>query len=153
VQAYLELQRTRPSTYDFGDFSDERSGWTADSFALVGSFNDWTLDESCGGILTVSKEAPVLNAAKGDMRREEFQIVGDGRWEKRVFPGGGMGAAVVAMRPGQPAPAAEGDGSQQRGHGRNWAIDGLPGTRFRINYNPASKQVTCEQLESGEAQS
>lgn len=154
VEAYRDLQRQRPTSNQYDpellnpllEYGAESEPWTASSFSLVGSFNDWTIAESAADIMVVSADAAPAIGAEEDLRREEFQLVGDGSWEKRVFPAGGSREAVVLLHPGKPARAAQGDGSRGRGHGRNWAIDGSPGASFRITYDPATRTVVCEAL-------
>eukprot|EP00747_Dinoflagellata_sp_TGD_P169769 gnl/TRDRNA2_/TRDRNA2_199637_c0_seq1.p1 gnl/TRDRNA2_/TRDRNA2_199637_c0~~gnl/TRDRNA2_/TRDRNA2_199637_c0_seq1.p1 ORF type:complete len:184 (+),score=24.16 gnl/TRDRNA2_/TRDRNA2_199637_c0_seq1:93-644(+) len=120
-------------------------------YYMVGSFSQWSVHSepmgtstNAGNLIVIQQDAPKLGV--GDIRREEFQILGDGRWERRIFPAGGIGAAVVPLGPGEPSLAA-GDDGQGGGHGRNWAVDGEPGTTFKILYDPEQKLVSCEVLE------
>eukprot|EP00931_Biecheleriopsis_adriatica_P035328 TRINITY_DN20329_c0_g1_i1.p1 TRINITY_DN20329_c0_g1~~TRINITY_DN20329_c0_g1_i1.p1 ORF type:complete len:524 (-),score=199.95 TRINITY_DN20329_c0_g1_i1:14-1585(-) len=118
-----------------------------ESFQLVGFFNDWNVDSEpvrvCGASFKVRPNAP--RAGKGGLHREEFQILGDGSWDKRLFPAGGKEEAVVPLRPGRPTPAAAST-AEHPGHGRNWAVEGKPGTAFRISYDPVSRMVSCEEV-------
>lgn len=120
------------------------------SHNIVGAFGGWEIHRqpmtSEGGDgkvvrhrLTIRSDAP---KGDGDMRREEFQIVGDGSWDQRVYPAGKDSEEVVVLRPGNgPSNAASERG---KGHGRNWAVDGRPGTSIDIIYDSAGKKVSCE---------
>ncbi|CAE8613224.1 unnamed protein product [Polarella glacialis] len=123
------------------------SGWKASRFHLIGFFNNWSLDSAatreCGERFEVRRNAQ--KAGNGGMLREEFQILGDKSWDKRVFPAGGSGEVVVLLKPGQPEPAEQST-EQVAGHGRNWAIDGRPGTSYRVTYEPLSRTVLCEAM-------
>ncbi|CAE8708879.1 unnamed protein product [Polarella glacialis] len=123
------------------------SGWKASRFHLIGFFNNWSLDSAatreCGERFEVRRNAQ--KAGNGGMLREEFQILGDKSWDKRVFPAGGSGEVVVLLKPGQPEPAEQST-EQVAGHGRNWAIDGRPGTSYRVTYEPLSRTVLCESM-------
>jgi len=149
IAAYRQVQKQRPMAgYDeelLQLFAGDREGeagdedvqdWWADSFNLVGSFNDWTIGEGADGDILRISQAGV----------EEFQIVGDGSWEKRVYPAGGTAAGVVAIRAGEVLPAATGDGGARRGHGRNWSLVGKPGSSFRISFDQEAKTIRCDEL-------
>eukprot|EP00930_Biecheleria_cincta_P069226 TRINITY_DN56996_c0_g1_i1.p1 TRINITY_DN56996_c0_g1~~TRINITY_DN56996_c0_g1_i1.p1 ORF type:complete len:561 (+),score=94.64 TRINITY_DN56996_c0_g1_i1:64-1683(+) len=150
VQEYLKVQKQAgvdPYTQNMMRLlmAQYTRTWTAKSYSLVGSFNDWTINpESLDGIIHVGSQGA---SESETLCREEFQIVGDGSWEKRVFPAGGSGdKGVILVKPGEPSPAAEGDGEAGRGHGRNWAVDGPPGSSFRVSYDPEAMTVMCEKL-------
>lgn len=83
--------------------------------------------------------------AKGDnrARREEFQILGDGDWDKRFYPSGGDREEVVVLRPGAPGSPAACD--RGKGHGRNWAVEGRPGSSFDLIFDTAAMTVSCEE--------
>lgn len=122
--------------------------WPVKSFHLVGSFSDWNIDAQPmgdkGGTFRIRREAPRAGDAGGDLRREEFQIVGDSDWVKRVFPKSGDGKEPVILRPGQTSMATCGSGDD--GHGRNWAVEGKPGNTFRIRYSPDAGTLRCERV-------
>jgi len=117
---------------------------------VVGSTADWDpskdpMDGSEGGPvrhrLVIRSNAP---QARGDkqMKREEFQILGDSDWDKRFYPAGGQQEEVVVLKPGDSGrPAAHDRG---KGHGRNWAVEGRPGTAFDVVFDPETKSVSCE---------
>lgn len=119
---------------------------------IVGSFCEWTIArqpmDACDGGALVKHRVVIRSDAqpgKNDpkLRREEFQIVGDGTWEKRVYPAGGNNEEVVVLTPGAaPSPAASGQG---KGHGRNWAVEGRAGSAFDIVFDPDTRTVACEQ--------
>lgn len=93
--------------------------------------------------LTIRSDAPKGDA---DTRREEFQVVGDGSWDQRLYPAGRDGEETVVLRPGSaPSKAANDRG---KGHGRNWAVEGKPGASFDIIYDPVAKTVTCELVKA-----
>merc|ERR1711879_135072 len=104
-------------------------------FYIVGSFNDWSVPQEPLGAkgcrITVRRDAAKVSGS--NMRREEFQILCDGIWDKRIFPAG-SGEAIVTLRAGRPAQASEGD-DKDRGHGRNWAIEATPGKAFFVFYD------------------
>jgi len=121
------------------------------AYNIVGSFAEWAIhrepmspDASGGRVrhrLTVRSSAP--KSGGGDSRREEFQIVGDSSWDKRLYPAGGDKEEVVVLRPGGATSRA---GSERgKGHGRNWAVEGRPGTVFDVYYDPEAQTVSCEQ--------
>eukprot|EP00929_Paragymnodinium_shiwhaense_P079751 TRINITY_DN41570_c0_g1_i1.p1 TRINITY_DN41570_c0_g1~~TRINITY_DN41570_c0_g1_i1.p1 ORF type:complete len:597 (-),score=168.47 TRINITY_DN41570_c0_g1_i1:243-2033(-) len=113
--------------------------WDADSFHMVGSFTDWSIEERAmpenGARITIRRDAP--RAGSGNVRREEFQIVGDKTWEKRIFPAGGEQEDTVVLKLDQPSAANLFDPKKGAGHGRNWAVEGVPGTSFRLKYDGA----------------
>lgn len=123
---------------------------TASSFNLVGSFADWAIhaqsmakDDS--GVLRhrLTLRAGGGPKSGGGQKREEFQIVGDGTWDKRLYPSGPDKEEVVILRPGGAPSRANMD--KNRGHGRNWAVEGPPGAVFDILYDPQAQTVSCEQ--------
>ncbi|CAJ1410009.1 unnamed protein product [Effrenium voratum] len=115
------------------------------SFYLVGFFNDWSADSEPmhDGRWTVAIRSSSPMSGRKGVQREEFQILQDGSWEKRIFPGGGKDETVVPLRPGRASPA-ERCSEENPGHGRNWAVEGKPGASFRIRYDPSDQTVTCE---------
>mmetsp|Transcript_3094 Transcript_3094/g.10313 ORF Transcript_3094/g.10313 Transcript_3094/m.10313 type:complete len:303 (-) Transcript_3094:45-953(-) len=127
------------------------AGGRPSAYNIVGSFAEWAIhrepmapDASGGRVrhrITVRSSAPKQGG--GDSRREEFQIVGDSSWDKRVYPAGGDQEEVVVLRPGGAASRAASDSG--KGHGRNWAVEGRAGTVFDILYDPEAKTVSCEQ--------
>lgn len=120
-------------------------------YNIVGSFAEWAIhresmspDASGGRVrhrLTVRSSAP--KSGGGDSRREEFQIVGDSSWDKRLYPAGGDKEETVILRPGGATSRAASD--RGKGHGRNWAVEGRPGAVFDILYDPETQMVSCEQ--------
>lgn len=117
------------------------------SHNIVGAFSGWQIQRepmtSSGGTfrykLRVRSDAP---KGEGDLRREEFQIVGDASWDHRIYPAGGDGEEVVVLQSGGASSKAASD--RGKGHGRNWAVQGKPGTNFDIIYDPAAQTVSCE---------
>jgi len=121
------------------------------AYNLVGAFAEWAIakdamapDANSGGSLrhrlTVRSNAP---KGGGDAKREEFQIVGDGSWDKRLYPAGPDKEETVVLRPGGAGSRAALE--RGKGHGRNWAVEGRPGAVFDIIYDPESQMVSCEQ--------
>eukprot|EP00930_Biecheleria_cincta_P071887 TRINITY_DN5933_c0_g1_i3.p1 TRINITY_DN5933_c0_g1~~TRINITY_DN5933_c0_g1_i3.p1 ORF type:complete len:570 (+),score=94.34 TRINITY_DN5933_c0_g1_i3:53-1762(+) len=112
---------------------------------LVGSFNDWTInsnhEQTCGTWVTVRPSSPKIGRG---LHREEFQILANGSWDKRLFPSGGTNETVVVLTPGKTCKAAECT-PKASGHGRNWAIDGKPGSSFRVTFDPETLDISCEQ--------
>jgi len=130
----------------------QASGGPPSRHHIVGAYADWaisrdpmTSDASDGGRvrhrLTVRSSAPKGNS--GDKRREEFQIVGDSSWDKRLYPAGGDKEDTVVLSPGQAGSRAAME--RGKGHGRNWAVEGRPGTVFDIVYDPETQMVSCEE--------
>jgi len=120
------------------------------SLHMVGAFADWAPskepmdgaeDSPVRHRLTVRAKAP---QAKDDKRarREEFQILGDGSWDKRFYPAGGNHEEVVVVRPGEAGRPAASD--RGKGHGRNWAVEGQPGAAFDVIFDPVARTVSCE---------
>lgn len=124
------------------------------SHNIVGAYADWAINrepmtphETSGGgpnivrhRLTVRDKAP--KGSGNDVKKEEFQIVGDGSWDKRLYPAGPDKEEVVVIRPGGPGSRAE--CQRGKGHGRNWAVEGRPGTAFDILYDADTQMVSCE---------
>lgn len=117
---------------------------------VVGGFSDWApvvdrMAEGSDGLphyqVKVRSDAPKVGG--GNERREEFQIVVDQDWSKRLYPAGGMNEEVVTLIPGKPSTIGLGNG---RGHGRNWAVEGTPGTSFQVICDPVAKTVSCELI-------
>jgi len=116
----------------------------ASSHNLVGSFGGWSIHrepmasvEDSGRVrhqITVRPDAP-----KG---REDFQIVGNASWDLRLYPAGGDKEETVVLQPGGAGSKAA--DLRGKGHGRNWAVEGKPGTKFNILYDPATQMVSCE---------
>jgi len=116
---------------------------------LVGAFSQWAIQreamapDGSGELLrqrlTVRSDAP---KADGSARREDFQIVGDASWDKRYYPAGGDKEETVVIRPGQAPQRA--DMRKGKGHGRNFAVEGRPGSVFDILFNPSTQMVSCE---------
>jgi len=118
---------------------------------IVGSVAQWAIskepmgpDGSSGKVshrIVVRSDAP---QAKNDkkFRREEFQICGDASWEKRLYPAGGDREEVIVLQPGETVSQAT--SGRGKGHGRNWAVEGRPGTAFDVLYDPEARSVTCE---------
>ncbi|CAL1169931.1 unnamed protein product [Cladocopium goreaui] len=114
-------------------------------FNLVGFFNDWDAENEPmqGGSwrLSIRNGAP-MGSRKG-VQREEFQILEDGSWDKRLFPAGGTEETVVLLRPGRPS-RAEMSSPETPGHGRNWAVEGKPGAAFKVTYSSKDRSISCE---------
>jgi len=91
--------------------------------------------------LTIRSEAP--KGSSPDVRREEFQLVADGSWDRRFFPAGPDREEVILLQPGGPGSRAADD--RGRGHGRNWAIEGEAGANFDVFFDPQAMMVTCEK--------
>lgn len=118
---------------------------------MTSSVADWEpskepMDGAEGGPvrqrLTIRSKAPPAQGGDKSAKREEFQILGDGMWDKRFYPAGGNNEEVVVLRPGQAGSNAASD--RVKGHGRNWAVEGRPGTAFDIIFDPTARTVTCE---------
>lgn len=113
---------------------------------IVATFTDWDVhkDPMSEGRhrIIIRSNAP---QAKGDnrARREEFQILGDGDWDKRFYPSGGDREEVVVIRPGGAGYQVSCDSG--KGHGRNWAVEGRPGAAFDILFDAAAMTVSCEE--------
>jgi len=121
-------------------------------YHLVGDFSGWAILKepmiglSSGSVirqlLVVRGEAPL--ARDGDSpvgerpHREEFQIVRDADWTKRVYPAEGDGTLKVGL----PLRASA---EPDQGHGKNWAVEGLPGTAFHIALNMDAMTVSIEE--------
>jgi len=127
------------------------SGGRPSAHHIVGSFADWSInrdpmaaDSGDGKVrhrLTVRSSA--AKGSSGDLKREEFQIVGDSSWDKRLYPAGGSGEETIVLRPGQAGSRAAME--RGKGHGRNWAVEARPGSVFDIVYDPETQMVTVEQ--------
>jgi len=124
---------------------------TPSSFNIAGSFADWAISAQSmasdgSGVVRHRLTLGSGKAKSGggrDTKREEFQIVGDGTWDKRLYPNGPDKEEVVVLRPGGAPSRAAMD--KNRGHGRNWAVEGPPGAVFDILYDPQAQTVSCEQ--------
>mmetsp|Transcript_17567 Transcript_17567/g.33045 ORF Transcript_17567/g.33045 Transcript_17567/m.33045 type:complete len:254 (-) Transcript_17567:39-800(-) len=123
------------------------------SHHIVGSWEKWAIaktpmvaDESLTGVfrqkITVRADAPKA----GDSRREEFQIVGNASWDVRLYPSGGDKQEVVTLTPGGAGSKAA-TGSKNRGHGRNWAVEGQAGDSFDVTFDSESMMVSCATVE------
>eukprot|EP00929_Paragymnodinium_shiwhaense_P061838 TRINITY_DN30895_c0_g1_i1.p1 TRINITY_DN30895_c0_g1~~TRINITY_DN30895_c0_g1_i1.p1 ORF type:complete len:296 (-),score=64.98 TRINITY_DN30895_c0_g1_i1:148-1035(-) len=121
------------------------------AYHFVGSSGDWQIkkspmvadDRSARYRLIVRVDAPQAKTNK-TLRREEFQILGDGVWDKRFYPAGGDKEETVVLQAGEaPSQAASNKG---KGHGRNWAVEGKPGNAFDIVYDIANKTVSVESV-------
>merc|ERR1719326_2870626 len=119
--------------------------WSADAYHIVGSFTDWNIEEKPlpdrGARIVVRRDAP--RAGSGNARREEFQLVGDRNWDKRIYPAGGEKEEIVLLTPERPYKAELFDSTRGVGHGRNWAVEGLPGSSFRIKYDSHEQVIVC----------
>jgi len=125
----------------------------ARSHNIVGTFGDWSIHKTpmapdSSGIgplrhrITVRSDAP---KGDGDTKRESFQIVGDGSWDKRLYPAGGDREETVVLKPGGATSRAA--DQRGKGHGRNWAVEGRPGTAFDILFDADAQTVSCELAE------
>eukprot|EP00928_Gymnodinium_smaydae_P088099 TRINITY_DN72243_c0_g1_i1.p1 TRINITY_DN72243_c0_g1~~TRINITY_DN72243_c0_g1_i1.p1 ORF type:complete len:284 (+),score=32.22 TRINITY_DN72243_c0_g1_i1:50-901(+) len=117
-------------------------------YTVVGSFADWSVgrDRMSGDGSRLRHRIVVRSSAEdapGDskVKREQFQILGDGSWDKRLYPAGGSDETVVVLKPGGAPSRAAMDG---KGHGRNWAVEGRAGSAFDIEFDPDTKSVSCE---------
>ena len=71
----------------------QSSSTTADTHHIVGSWAKWSIDKTAMAgedslvrqRVTIREDAPKA----GDLRREEFQIVGNASWDIRLYPSGG----------------------------------------------------------------
>lgn len=90
--------------------------------------------------ITIRNDAP--KGSGPDTKKEEFQIVGDATWDKRLFPAGPDREETVVLRPGGEGSRAAGE--RGKGHGRNWAVEGRPGSVFDVLYDPSTQMVTAE---------
>jgi len=90
--------------------------------------------------ITVRSDAP--KGSGPDSRKEEFQLVGDGSWDKRIYPAGPDREETVVLRPGGAGSRAASD--RGKGHGRNWAVEGRPGTVIDILYDSETMMVSCQ---------
>lgn len=117
---------------------------------IVGSWDNWAPSREAmegpeGGpvrtCITVRKNAPD-SPQKGAGKREEFQIVGDGQWNKRLYPAGPDKEEVIVLQPGGAASRAQCAGG--KGHGRNWAVEGQPGSSFDVILDVEAQTVSCE---------
>lgn len=121
----------------------------ARSHSVVGSWANWAVGKEP---MAADGEGPARHrvtirkdAAKGggaDIRKEEFQILGDGSWDKRLYPAGGDKEETVLLQPGGPGSKAA--SVKGKGHGRNWAVEGKPGTAIDILYDAGSQTVSAE---------
>lgn len=120
---------------------------------IVGSFGDWAIQREPMAVdadsklaryrITIRSDAPQAKTDR-QLRREEFQILGDSSWEKRLYPAGGETEEVVVLQPGgATSRATSGHG---KGHGRNWAVEGRPGTAFDILYDTDARIVSCQAV-------
>jgi len=125
---------------------------SATSFNIAGSFADWAIHAQSmasdgSGVLrhrlTVRSGGGPKSGGRDATRREEFQIVGDGTWDKRLYPTGPDKEEIVLLRPGGAPSRVSMD--KNRGHGRNWAVEGPPGAVFDVLYDPQAQTVSCEQ--------
>jgi len=89
--------------------------------------------------LTVRQDAP--KGSGPELKKEEFQIVGNGSWDRRLYPAGGDREETVLLKPGGPASRAGAE--KGKGHGRNWAVEGRAGDAFDILYDPEAMSVSC----------
>jgi len=143
-------ERTLPKTYQIGN-----ENIPPKTYHIVGSMNDWIIPKepmrgpqgaSLRYRIIVRESAPDSPEKAGgkSLKREEFQILGDGVWSKRLYPDGGDHEEVIVLKPGMRVSHAV--GSESEGHGRNWAIDGIPGSAFDIIFDPRAQIVTCEKV-------
>merc|ERR1712194_924045 len=118
---------------------------------IVGAFADWaihreTMTATDGNLvrhrLTVREKAP--KGSGNDIKKEEFQIVGNSNWDHRLYPAGGDKEETVMLKPGEPGSRGAYGGVAKKGHGRNWAVEGRAGTAFDIVLDPESLMVSCE---------
>jgi CspA family cold shock protein len=118
------------------------------TYHIVGSFGDWQIDaqpmtQNGGEVrhrITIRAEAPEGSAKRS--LREEFQILGEREWSKRFYPPGQDKEEVVVLRPG--APALRMASHSQKGHGRNWAVEGQAGASFDIVVDTEKQTLFCE---------
>lgn len=90
--------------------------------------------------LKVRSDAPA--GSTPDARKEEFQICGNGSWDIRLYPEGPDREETVVLKPGGPGSKAA--ANRGKGHGRNWAVEGKPGSELDIFFDPETMMVTCE---------
>eukprot|EP00746_Dinoflagellata_sp_MGD_P079409 gnl/MRDRNA2_/MRDRNA2_31746_c0_seq1.p1 gnl/MRDRNA2_/MRDRNA2_31746_c0~~gnl/MRDRNA2_/MRDRNA2_31746_c0_seq1.p1 ORF type:complete len:392 (-),score=85.43 gnl/MRDRNA2_/MRDRNA2_31746_c0_seq1:22-1197(-) len=119
----------------------------AKTHSIVGSWNNWNphkeqmvvLESGVQRHRITVRENAADSPEKDKGKREEFQIVGDGSWHKRLYPAGDDREEVVVLQSGGAASAAAMSGS--KGHGRNWAIEGAPGVSVDIILDPKAMTV------------
>ncbi|CAE7424996.1 GRP-2, partial [Symbiodinium sp. KB8] len=129
--------------------SDQQGSKVADSHHIVGSWEKWSIhkkamageDSVFRQQVTIRDDAPKV----GELRREEFQIVGNASWDIRLYPGGGDKQEVVVLKPGGPGSKAA-TGSKSKGHGRNWAVEGQPGDNIDVTLNTDTMMVSAETV-------
>merc|ERR1719499_463642 len=122
------------------------SSWSMVSAAGKREISRQPLAQDAGSAIVRQRVTVRGDAPKGsgpDVRKEEFQLVGDGSWDKRLYPEGPDPEEVVVLRPGGPGSRAAGE--RGKGHGRNWAVEGRPGSTFDVLYDPESHMVSVEQ--------
>lgn len=120
------------------------------SYHIVGSWNYWDADielmerKPDGPLkhqVTIREWAPLSPNKDHNTRREEFQILGDGQWDERIYPGGNdtdkPGITVLESH-ADPSPVLY---SGSHGHGRNWAIDGKPGFTYDVTFDPENMTI------------
>lgn len=122
----------------------------ARSHSVAGSWANWAVSkamtsdgEEQGPLkyrMTIRKDAAKGGGA--DSKKEEFQILGDGSWDKRIYPAGGDKEETVLLQPGGPGSKAA--SMKGKGHGRNWAVEGKPGTAMDIVFDAGTQMVSCE---------
>lgn len=125
------------------------------AYHIVGSWDDWVINKDP---MAGPKGGPVRHritmgkkvAPQNGRQREEFQILGDGSWHKRIYPSGGDNEEVVVLKPGGPAtPAGNANSDPEKGHGRNFAVEGNPGDIFDIILDVQKQMVACEVIRKG----
>ncbi|CAJ1407043.1 unnamed protein product [Effrenium voratum] len=140
----------QPAEGDSGSAEPSAAPAAITAHHLVGSWKKWSIHSTAmsaddSGTLkqtiTVRPDAP----KSGEMRREEFQIVGNASWDVRLYPAGGEKEEVVVLKPGTPSKAAV--GSKSKGHGRNWAVEGKAGESFDIMFDKTQLTVSCDVVE------
>jgi len=118
-------------------FHEERA------YYIVGSFNGWNfspmlLDEGIPGLYRMC-------LCIGDMSCEEFQVVIDEDWSRKLYP------SVPNAESGGVFPQGPDDG----GHGLNWLIFGKPGSEFVVvldlNAEDRRQMITWSPLVAGGA--
>lgn len=124
----------------------QASGWNLVSAGGKWEISRQPMSQDGGSSLlrqrvTIHKDSP--KGSTPDLKKEEFQLCGDGSWDKRVYPAGPDREESVVLKPsGAGAKAA---GQRGKGHGRNWVVEGKVGSSWDIVFDPQTQMVTVEQ--------
>jgi len=113
-------------------------------YGLVGSFNDWSFSKDSE--MEPDASSPDLRRCRlkiGRRCREEFQILVNQNWDRRMYP------EVAKDPPGVGCVC----GPDDKADGRNWEVVGYPGQVVEVVLNLGAEDqrsmVTCWALEDG----